>query len=403
MSRMFFLGFLAMFSNLAVCAADVEAIKKPKILVVGGGIAGLSVTIALERQGIDVDTIEKRKQFDIEGAGIALPANAVWALTQLGMGEDLDLVAKKIPAMTFSTSTGDVLVKENIMPIHHAGVQFMALDRATLHDLLLSHLKTKPSMGVTVSKLQEREDGLVDVVLSNGETRSYDLVIGADGIHSQIRSHLLGKEQFNYQGISLWRTIVDCPEGLDHPVYMLGADRVLLLYPINNKKLYVYGHVVSAKKLQDVPEKRVEIFQKLFGNFGGFAPQALAQITDNAMLIPGVIDSSPSIYWGNGRNILLIGDARAAFSPMLQQGGAQAIEDAYVLGDIFAKEVGKNVAEIIEKFVNRRQKRVQWIMEQSDRRIKALNAEESAARDAIIREKGAPNVTAFKLFMRENP
>jgi 2-polyprenyl-6-methoxyphenol hydroxylase-like FAD-dependent oxidoreductase len=87
----------------------------------------------------------------------------------------------------------------------------------------------------------------------------------------------------------------------------------------------------------------------------------------------------------------------------LQQGGAQAIEDAYVLGDILAKQPEKNIAEIIDQFIERRQKRVQWIMEQSDRRIKALSADEVAARDAAIKEKGAPNVTAFKIFMRENP
>ena len=407
LSRVKIMGILLLaliFPMKGTASAMDNLEQKPRVLVVGGGIAGLCAAKALENIGLIPDTIEKRQDFAPEGAGIALPANAAWALQQLGLEKELDASALHINAMDFMDDQNNNLAHENITSIHNAGTQFMAIDRASLHELLLGSLKTPIKMSTTVTKLTDTQTG-VEVCFNNGETKTYDLVIGADGIHSQVRHLLKGEETLDYKGLALWRTIVKTPEGLVNPVYMLGLDRVLLLYPLNNENTYVYGHVIDKDRLPENAETRLSRFKTLFQDFKGYAHTALEQITDPEQLISGWLDSSPSLYWGNGSSVLLIGDARAAFSPMLQQGGAQAMEDAYVLGEslklVLAGEC--SISEAVAQFIKRRNDRVQSIMTQSDSRIKAFTAEEAAARAEYFKTHGAPNVAAFKVFMQENP
>lgn len=229
-------------------------------------------------------------------------------------------------------------------------------------------------------------------------------MIGADGIQSSVRKILYPDEQTQYLGIQVWRTIISKPHNLEIPIYMLGKDRTFLLYPINNNKAYIYGHVAIPEKQQSVSED-VDQFLHAFQEFKGLAPEALKCMkTEKVVLHAANMESSASVKWGSpDQHILLVGDASHAFGPMLQNGAAQGVEDAYVLYDLIKMKGPKDIPTLLKSFIERRNERATWVSTTSNVRIKAITSEETGKRNAMIREKGAPNYTAFQVLMLKNP
>lgn len=159
----------------------------PKILIVGAGLTGLSTYHALNTLGIKPDIIERRKTHYPEGAGIALPANAIWALNQLGLHPITD-AAYTIDSMSFTRDNGTLLIEESLSSIHHEKTPFKAIHRADLHDLLAQRLNTI-RFNTFITHL-DFIDEKTSMTFQDGSTCLYDLVIGADGIHSSIRQLL---------------------------------------------------------------------------------------------------------------------------------------------------------------------------------------------------------------------
>lgn len=379
-----------------------EKEMKPRILIVGGGIGGLSLAKALQNHEIPFELAEKRKVWKHEGTGIALPANATWALHQLGFESEVNEKTKHIKAMSFTTDQDELLICEDITEVHNSGAQFRSIHRADLHGILLNRLnKDQIRMGSTIKTMVQKDDsGAIEVEFSDQSRRIYDLVVGADGIHSEVRNKVFGEGPLVYQGIVTWRTIVKTPAGLDHPIYMLGADSVFLLYPINTDSTYIYCHHIDPSHPDDVLENRIPKLQNLFGHYKGYVPQILSQIKDANQVIPGWLESVSEIKWSKG-NVVLIGDASHACSPALQQGGAQAIEDGWVLGEEINSGMsrGESITQILTNFVNRRHERVKLIAEESDKKMKIL----PEVRNNFIKKNGAPNVAMFRIIMKENP
>lgn len=383
-------------------SAEEKMITKPRILIVGGGIGGLAFANALEQQGLSYDLYEQKEVWKHVGAGIALPANATWTLQQLGFDHELNTKTQLIKAMSFKTDQDELLIREDITEIHNAGAQFRAIHRADLHKMLFEKLKnSKIHMGLTINAIfQENGSEEVNVELSDGSHKTYDLVVGADGIHSSVRQHIFGHVPLNYQQIATWRTVISTPEDLDHPIYMLGDDTVFLLYPINDNQTYIYAHHIEPERSQDIVENRITKLRALFSGYKGYVPKALDQIQNPDLVIPGWLDSVSEIKWTSG-NVVLIGDASHACSPMLQQGGAQAIEDAWILSEELKKGLshGNAISLILTNFVKRREARVKMIVDESDKRIKVL----PEVRNNFIKQNGAPNVSMFRVIMKENP
>jgi 2-polyprenyl-6-methoxyphenol hydroxylase-like FAD-dependent oxidoreductase len=302
--------------------------------------------------------------------------------------------------MSFVTDQQELLTKEDITQIHNDGAQFLSIHRADLHNILLK--KLDPStihMGTTLKSIQQTPQGL-EVEFNDHSRKTYDLVIGADGIHSKVRQLAFDATPLVYQGIANWRTVIDTPSGLDHPIYMLGDTTVFLLYPINNNQTYIYAHSYEPTPPKDNPSERAKHLKTLFKQFKGYVPQALKQINDSQKIVFGLLESVSEIAWVRG-NVLLIGDASHGCSPMLQQGGAQALEDGLALGEELNKGLknDEDVATILKNFVNRRYARVEHIVRESDKRIKIL----PALRNEHIKKNGAPNVAMFKVIMKTNP
>lgn len=390
--------------NSLFAAGHAQAQDSVSVLIVGAGPAGLSMAKALQNCGINPDIIEKENSIRSDGAGIAIPANGSWALEQLGI--DVADTALHITSMQFTDDQGEVLVQEKISHIHNAGSQFLALSRDALMQRIVSSLdsSTHIQTGITVTKFSETDDK-VCVEFSNGLSKSYDFVIGCDGIRSSLRLQAHPEEVPVFLGLLVWRTMIDATPDITMPTYILGSDKAALLYPMPNNKLYVYGHLFQSAK--EMPSSS---FSDVFSSFTGHMQQVVSQIKDQAPSPTYYIhhmEKSHSVRFipdGFSR-VLLVGDAAHAFGPMLQNGAAQAFEDAYVIQDLFAKGVTKaQIPGYITAFTKRRQERVEHIFTQSNAKIQSLsNPQQIQGRNEAIRKLGAPNVTGFKQFMKANP
>ena len=378
-----------------------------KVLIVGAGPAGLSVAKALQNRGIYPDVIEKEDQIRSDGAGIAIPANGSWALNKLGI--DISSKALLIRNMQFTDDQGEILAQEKIDAIHPEGAQFYSLGRDKLIKQLLSHLDKRVQIQTsTTLKYFSEENDQVRVEFSNGDIKTYDLVIGCDGVHSSLRRQIHPSEVPEFLGLLVWRAVIEAPEGIVMPTYMLGSDRLVLLYPMPSNQTYVYAHIFQSEKLPPS-----QSFSNLFSYFGGLVPKALHTIDQPNLAAKNVhfyvhhMEKSHSVRFkldGYSR-ILLVGDAAHAFGPMLQNGAAQAFEDAYVLQDLLTdKMTTEKVTAFIDAFEKRRTARVQSIFAMSNAKIQAIsNPEQIQGRNEAIRKLGAPNVNGFKLIMQQNP
>lgn len=369
------------------------------ILVIGAGPSGLAVVKALQNQGFSPDIIERGKDLKSDGAGIAIPANGSWALRHLGI--DITQKARPIPSMCFTDSQGEVLTQADISEIHPDGDQFHSLSRRELMEILLSSIDaSKIQTGISFDSMRE-EDKKTYVRLSDGTERIYDLVIACDGIHSQVRGDHHSEEVPEFLNLLAWRTMIDdAPADLVKPAYMMGGDRLMLLYPLPGGKAYVYGHLFQ-EDLLDIEE----CVDEVFANFGGFVPEVLRKIQEqNPTIYRHHMEKSHSVRFGveGFSNVLLMGDASHGCGPMPQNGAALGFEDAYALGELLKEPEG--IHTLLERFSKRRGVRVQSIFDMSNTRIRVIsNPAEAEAMKAHVRENGAPNVNGFKVLMQRNP
>ncbi len=311
--------------------------------------------------------------------------------------------------MQFTDDQGEFLVQENIEHIHPEGAQFYSLCRDELIKQMLSSLlqDTQIQTGVTLKRFSEENDQ-VKVVFSNEQVKYYDWVIGCDGVHSSLRRQIHPNETPEFLGLLVWRAVIDAPQDVALPTYMLGSDHAVLLYPMPEGKTYLYGHV-----FQSVKSPPTQSFSNEFSSFRGLVPPILCHLNQqddpskNIKFYIHHMGKSHSVRFKleGFKRVLLVGDAAHAFGPALQNGAAQAFEDAYVLQELLHPLFTKQqIPSLIDAFEKRRTPRVQQIFTLSNAKLQALSdPKQVQGRNEAIRKTGAPNVHGFKLIMQENP
>jgi 2-polyprenyl-6-methoxyphenol hydroxylase-like FAD-dependent oxidoreductase len=338
--------------------------RNERVLIVGGGIAGLTLAAGLRRLGLAPTIIEQAPQFGAVGAGIVLNANAMTMLDRLGLAKAVRDAGRVLRVGEVTDARGRCLSRLNFDQLTAELGPTITIHRAALHDVLLSgchDLQLVP--GTTVEHLSDRGD-VVEVKLSNGTAAEFDWVIGADGLRSRTRNQVFGETAPVYSGYTCWRFVVDCPPGLDRMQEMWGRGLRFGLVPLADDRVYCFTCANMPANTRDPQEGRVDRFRARFGGFGGFAPAALDQITKPEQLIHNDLADLPKHPWFKGR-VLLIGDAGHATTPNMGQGAGMAIEDAAVLCEMLSG--GDAWADVVPAFAARREPRVRFIVDQSRR------------------------------------
>jgi len=353
-----------------------------RLLIVGGGIAGLTLTTALRRHGLDVELIERESHWQVMGGGIAVQPNAMRVLREFGLDAAVAHAGAIIRRWQFRDQYGDVLCDIELEPLWREVGPFVGIERTKLHDVLQSGAGSC-RLGTWITALSQHHGG-VTVMFNDGRTGTYDLVVGADGIHSSLRQVAFEATSSVYGGQLVWRSIA--PFRLPQPdsvQFWLGDGCFFGLCPVGGGHAYGFANVTQART-HDAVEGRLERLCHRFAGFGRPIRDYLASLERDEQIHCAPIEWLEADRWYRGR-IVLIGDAAHASSPMMGQGGSMAMEDALVLAQLLHSI--DDAQRALEMFVARRRPRVNLVQMHS-RAVGNMLAMPPQARNATLRERG---------------
>lgn len=343
-----------------------------KVLVVGAGIAGLAVARALREWGAELELVERTPAPDPGGAGIFLPGNAVRGLRALRLEEPVVDAAVRIGSQRLSDSRGCVLYEVDMTELWRGIAPTIATTRATLRSVMLEGVENVTIRWGTSPESIVLDDTGVDVTFNDGTTGRYDLVVGADGVHSTVRRLAFADAGLQQTGLYVWRLLA--PRGAMDPVWSarLGRGTSFLMVPISPDQAYCYI---------DVGVDHVdEGLDGLAGRFDAPVPE----LTTGTVVHSGPIEQVVLPTWSTGQ-VLLVGDAAHATTPNMAQGAAMAIEDALVLADVL--QASPTVSGALQEYERRRRPRVEWVQQQSVNRDRTRGMSPTI-RDTVLRVMG---------------
>jgi len=336
-----------------------------RVLIVGGGLGGLSLAIALRRQGLSAEIVERANKDTGTGAGLYLVGLATRALVALGLADAALSEGCVNRTQTFRNHRGACLADIDVEGYWAGCGPCLGLRRATLHRLLAERMASlQTRFGVTVEALRQEQER-VSVRFTDRSDDAYDLVIGADGIRSSIRRLEFGKSDPQFRGQVGWRFLARRPAGIDGWTVFLGSGSAFLLLPIGGDQVYCYADRIASTPIADPPEGRIERLREIFRHFAEPVQEVLAQVDSPEQLHFSAIEEVLHEPWGRGR-VVLIGDAAHAMSPNMACGAAMAFEDALVLADLISQR--GTVSGIVPGFIRRRSPRIGWVRRQTNSR-----------------------------------
>lgn len=357
-----------------------------RVLVVGGGIGGMATAIAQRRRGVSVEVIDVDADWKVYGAGITITGPTLRAFRDLGL---FDAIARE---GFFSVGghmylfDGTLLSKTVTPPIEPGLPAAGGIMRPRLHQIMSGEVRrvgANVRLGVTVADLRQDAEG-VDVDFSDGSSGRYDLVVGADGIYSDLRARLFTTPvEPVYTGQMSWRVVAPRPADMDVAHFFFGHRNVGGINPCSQTEVYAFILHPEADPRRVPDEEKVDFLRDLMRDFGG----SMAVVRDGLGPRSSIVQR-PFEYaiqprpWHVGR-VVLIGDAVHATTPHLASGAGMAVEDALVLTDELARAAG-NVPAALEAFTDRRYDRCKFIVDSSvgiaARQLEGAPAEEIGMR-----------------------
>lgn len=329
-----------------------QILAQAKVLIVGGGIGGLTAALCLARSGFEVSLFEQQAEFVEAGAGIQLSPNCSRVLHYLGL-EDAIRERAFLPEGTQFRHwrNGDVISESRLgdTAIARFGAPYYHMHRGDLLKVLAEAVGANPriclQLGSRVQGLEQDASGVR--VNLGGELLEGDLLIGADGIHSQVRSALWGDETPSFTGNVAWRALVPVaklPKNLIRPVSTAwwGPGKHFVHYYVRGGSLINCVCVVEKDAWEAESWITIGDYAELEADFAGWHQDVrllLAQADSGSLYKWGLFDRRPMQQWGQGR-VTLLGDACHPTLPFMAQGAAMAIEDAAVLAGCLRQSDG---------------------------------------------------------------
>jgi FAD-dependent urate hydroxylase len=329
-----------------------------RVLVVGAGIAGLATARALRPHGIECDVIERAQGWSHPGAGMYLPANAVRALSALGLHDAFLDRSCTISRQRFFDHRGRALLDVDLPAFWGATWPCAAISHGALHEILREGVEVR--LGTSAISLDE--DGpVVRAVFDDGSSGDYDLVVGADGVRSWVRSAMFGGTEPRFVGQLSWRFLLAGFPELSSWTVRLGRGKAFLTIPLGDGRIYCYADIDTSDRT-DPTGGDPGRFRDLYGEFADPVPTIVNECVATAVRRHfSPIEEVVQEPWVRGR-VVLIGDAAHAMSPNMAEGAGMALEDALVLAETVA------AGEPLETFEARRRPRVTFVQRQTHRR-----------------------------------
>lgn len=358
-------------------------------LVIGGGIGGLTAALTLRPVGIQVKVIEKTPELREVGAGITLWTNAMRVLDRLGVAASIQEAGSLLARAEVRTWKGDVLSTTQMDEMGRKyGAPSVAIHRADLQKILFDALPAGTvRLGAGLRSFGQDEQG-VSAQFSDGTEEWADLLVGADGIRTKVRTLIFGEEEPRYSGYTAWRGIAS----LGHSSISIGATSESWgqgarfgIVPIGHDRVYWFCTANVPQDERDGEGGRKADVLRRFQEWHAPIPELIEATAEGAILRNDIMDRKPFSPWGRGR-VTLLGDAAHPMTPNLGQGACQAIEDAAVLAASVSAE--PDVVSSLRAYEERRRKRTAGMVTQSWRIGKIAQLENPlliSLRNAVVR------------------
>ena len=314
------------------------------IAIIGAGLGGLAAAAALLQRGHTVRVFEQAPQLGEVGAGIQMSANAMKVLDALGLRPALEPVAVRPQAFEFRRfDSGEMLHRLPLGDAHEAkhGAPYFQLHRADLHRALQDAVRAMDAQALVLNaraaQIEEHRDG-VRVTFADGRRADAELLVGADGIKSVVRRHVLGDDSPVYTGQLAWRCTV--PTERIPPALRTELVSTIWCGPRNHAvTYYLRGGALTnfvgcvERAWEEESWTAIRPWEELDADYQGWHPmvRAVVERVDRDQCFRWALNNrEPSLRWSSER-ITMLGDAVHATLPYMAQGAAMAIEDAAVL------------------------------------------------------------------------
>lgn len=336
------------------------------VLIIGGGIAGMSAALTLAETVERVHLIDNDPEWKVYGAGITITGPTLRVMKRLGILNEVMAQGWTADGILACDQAGDVVANIETGSDALGGLPGAGgIMRPTLHKLLAERIRQtdiEVTLGVSVIELGK---GLPkSVTFSDGGTAEYDLVVGADGIFSSTREMVFpGTPAPNYVGQVCWRLMSPRHPGIDRRTYFLGGPMKIGMNPVSRDSMYMFL-LEPVKEFERVPDEQLHSrLAELMAPYGGIVADVRETLTPNANIVARPLETvfAPKPWHKDG--VVLIGDAAHATTPQLASGAGMAMEDGVVLGESIA--AAETLDAALEAFIARRFDRCSLVVENS--------------------------------------
>lgn len=342
-----------------------------KAIVIGAGIGGLAAANALRRAELDVSVFERMQELREVGSGLTLWVNAMRSLRKFDAEESIRSKGAEVHSIENRRWDGHAY---KTLPISRIGEKYgthsVSIHRGELQRALADMLPDGVvNLGAQFSGFEQDADG-VTARFDDGREERADVLVGADGIASTVRTQLFGKPEPRYSGYTCWRSAVKIEHpGLEPTVYtqVYGRGSNFGVFPIGDRYWSWYGTKMTPEGGgtggDGATWKREALDQ--FKDWYETVPAVIEATDEKAFVRQDIRDLKPIQTWNEGR-VTLLGDAAHATTPALGQGGCMAIEDSVVLARELSAANG-DVPAALQRYVEKRRERANGIVRSARR------------------------------------
>lgn len=345
-----------------------------QIAIIGAGIGGLTVALAFKQKGLNVIVYESAAEIKPVGAGIGITNNAMQVFKKLGIHEKIENAGVKVSAMNI---TDHKLRSLSVMDFKEFEVKYgvcnISIHRAVLQNILAEEIGFESiKLSKRLLKIEQNEN--VKLTFEDDSIETADVVIAADGIKSVVRNQLFDLSEIRDTKQICWRGVskVSLPKDYNNKaIEAWGKGKRFGFVQINDQDTYWYA-VVNESLINQHDDN----LHDLFTDFNNDVLDIIKNTSEDTVIKNRIIDLKPIHKWYN-KTVCLLGDAAHATTPNLGQGACQAIEDAYMLAELYQED--KPIETVFKEYQKRRIKKAHSIVNSSWRIGEIAHLENSFA------------------------
>ena len=347
-----------------------------KIAVIGGGIGGLTAALALSQNEHDITVFERSAGIREIGAGVQISPNAGRLLHSLGLGAAYSEISVNPHRVVLRRWEDDSIIRatdldESFLSQHQVPLANVA--RNELVEILGIAVAARANVTLKFSThvvSVEPGDASSEVIFADGSSQSFDIVIGADGIHSVVRPCVGGIDKPRFSGSAAYRALVPRSAVEDLPIDVtnrMGPDRHVVSYFIGRNRSHLNLVCISPEDSWETESWTEQgTMEDLLSRFEGWSPEFLSLLgrVEEPIFRWALYDREPLEQWGIGTTTLL-GDACHPMLPFMAQGSCQAIEDAVVLARCLSDASTNDAVSALRRYEDARQGRTAQVQTSS--------------------------------------